>query len=106
MLRMLLSLRTSSSSGTARRPSDSTSSWKGFSESSVAAGDDEVGARTRQRAREGLPEPSARAGDDRDFAGEIERIASWLNDHLHQRRVAAVQTLERAPDLRRAMPSD
>ena len=72
MVRMLSSLRTSSSSEHGAAPKRLDFLLERLQRFEPAAGDDEIGAGTRQRAREGLPEPSARARDDSDFAGEIE----------------------------------
>jgi hypothetical protein len=40
----------------------------------VAAGDDQIGSRMRERAGKRLPQAAAGTGDDRDPAGEIEKL--------------------------------
>jgi hypothetical protein len=40
----------------------------------VAAGDDQIGSGVRERAGKRLPQPAAGTGDDRDPAGEIEKL--------------------------------
>ncbi len=39
----------------------------------LAAGDHHLGAKARHQLRRGAADAAARAGDDRDLAGEIER---------------------------------
>ena len=41
----------------------------------LAAGDDEVGAGRRERARDRQAEPARAAGDERDAAGQVEQVA-------------------------------
>ena len=74
----------------------------------IAAGDDQVGARAGEGAREILAEAAARAGDDGDLAGEIERAelaslmrhalriatGSRLEHDFHQIRFLAVKAVE------------
>jgi hypothetical protein len=56
-------------------PFDSISVLKRLQRFERAAGNGEIGARARKSPAEGLAESAARAGDDGNFAGEVER---WL----------------------------
>ena len=95
---MLACWRTSSASATARRPIDSISAQVSRAARGVARGEHQIGAEARERARELAAQAAARAGDDGGPSLQLEnapaRCSSWLQDHLHQARLAGVEPLE------------